>query len=86
MGAAIPDHSWWQAELAVQSGGVGMRSATMTAPLAFLSSWAAARPMVEYLFTKMQHNGLGRAEDCMRQYDARTTACVNAHTPAWGRS
>ena len=56
---AIPDRSWWQAELAVSKGGLGMRSAALMAPLAFLSSRVSARPMVEDLFVRMEQRGLG---------------------------
>ena len=84
LGGAMPDRSWWQAQLAVVSGGLGLRSAAATAPLAFLSSRTAARPMVEDLFRRMERNELGKTEDYMRQYDSRTSACMTAHTAEWG--
>ena len=64
--------------MSVQCGGLGMRSATTIAPLAFLSSRESARPMVQDLFMTMESKGLGKARDTMEQYDARTSACLEA--------
>ena len=56
----------------------GQNSAAATAPLAFLSSRASARPMVADFFHRMQQKGLGRAIDYMKVYDERTEACLLA--------
>ena len=32
LGGELPEHSWWQAGLAVNCGGLGLRSATVVAP------------------------------------------------------
>ena len=84
LGGSIPEHSWWQGSLAVRVGGIGLRSASATSPLAFLSSRASARPMVEDLFRRMECNGLGRMVDYMRQYDDRTMKCITDHAEFWG--
>ena len=77
LGGAMPDASWWQAELSVARGGLGFRSAAESAPLAFVSSRVAARPIVADLFQRMEARGLGTAESYMRRYDQRTDNCLN---------
>ena len=61
-----------------------MRTAVHTGPIAFLSSRAMARAMVEYLCQRMQHRGVGNAEDYMAQFDKRTIDCYDAHVGQWG--
>ena len=77
LGGAIPDHAWWQAQLSVKRGGLGLRCAVDSAPLAFLSSRVAARPMVEDLFFRMQKKGLCKAHEMMTLFDERNHTCVN---------
>ena len=55
LGGGIPDNSWWQAELPVDKGGLGMRQAAQTGAAAFLASRAASRAMVDDLCMRMQH-------------------------------
>ena len=84
LGGAIPDHSWWQAEMSARCGGLGMRSAMAVAPLAFLSSRVCARPMVMDLFATMENRRVCTLKDYMEQYDARTEKCIQAQTGVWG--
>ena len=57
-----------------------MRSAVDSAPLAFLSSRVAARPMVNHLFGIMSAHGLARAERLLNFYDERTNKCMRELT------
>ena len=83
LGGEIPEHSFWQAGLAVKCGGLGLRSAASVAPLAFLSSRASSRPMVHHLFTIMEKKGMGKAEDYMAQYDNRSETCLQKAAEEW---
>ena len=40
--------------------------------------------MVEDLFIRMEHSGIGAAAECMKQFDDRTMSCVIRYTPVWG--
>ena len=84
LGGGIPDNSWWQAELPVDKGGLGMRQAAQTGAAAFLASRAASRAMVDDLCMRMQHKGLGKADDFMAQFDKRTIECLDAQAGVWG--
>ena len=77
LGSALPDHAWWQAQLSVSRGGLGLRCAVDSAPLAFLSSRTAARPMVAELFSRMEKKGLCKAADMLSLFDARNEKCLN---------
>ena len=85
LGGHLPQRSKWQAELAVQDGGLGLRSASQMAPLAFISSRVTSRPMVIDLFRRAQHCGIGDVEEYMRLYDDRTNACILQLATTWGR-
>ena len=61
-----------------------MRQAAHIGAAAFLASRAASRAMVDNLCHRMQHKGLGNADDYMAQFDKRTNECFDAQAGVWG--
>ncbi len=72
----LPDDSWIQASLAVDAGGLGMRSTQSVALPAFTASHITARPLVAEMAQHTEEAGLCPSALCMRVYDERTQAAL----------
>jgi hypothetical protein len=56
LNVSLSDHQWTQSTLPVRSGGLGIRSAVMLAPSAFLASAAGTRILQDRILPKEMHH------------------------------
>ena len=76
LGGTLPDISWWQAEIAVSKGGLGMRSTSTCLLPAFLASRITSRTAVGIMAGQMQDSGVGSKKFIMQDYDDRTNQAL----------
>lgn len=69
--------AWEQAQLGIDSAGLGMRDAEEIALPAFVASRVAARPVAKRVFAMMETEGLALNGLLLAEYDARTDAAVD---------
>ena len=75
LGGELPDVSVRQAQGGVRHGGVGLRSATEQALLAFIASRTETRPYVMHIFEGMRQAGIS-VDGCVAAFDAPVDAAI----------
>ena len=74
----LSDAAWWQSNLGVRDGGLGIRRASDVALMAFIGSRVASRPLVACMLEHVQSADLGCANTLLHAYDSRTNSAVDA--------
>ena len=80
LGGGLTDEAWEQATMGVDMSGIGFREAKLSAPIAFVASRIAARPMVKTLAQHVASVGLATVDVQMRLFDERTDAAMEMIT------
>lgn len=78
LGGALLDTAWWQANVGVEGGGLGLRAAKEVALPAFIGSRIASRPMVASMFMHLESAGLASSALLLNMYDLRTRRALDA--------
>jgi len=72
LGGHLEDDAWAQCAIAINKGGLGLRTANQVALAAFIASRITSRPHVHEMAQHLQSSGLGDAQIVMTAYDQRT--------------
>ena len=72
LGGELSDMSWWQANMGVKGGGLGLRTARSTSLAAFVASRISSRPLVETMVNHYVAATGADADAIMLSYDTRT--------------